>query len=440
MNLPKDLSQKLSDSLKKTELFESKYGSLALIHQKQLMVQRIQSSSPSLDLIRTINSARLALANPVEDMLRQLRPSIEMMRLHLDLGEKMNNAINAYRDELTKFQGISAYIQDFQKYCSLSLGKVFESQRVISELGQSLQKKISDLTLTIRFPHERVADAFAGIRALAEERECLIPSIDFAIHAVVGYQKFAERQLMRINKDSEDVKERRLIITDLAGDLFEISQGIWEMHGMQITEVDSESSQQPAFRVNIYPELNRQLAYVYRKDSKVDPCFAFDSSLSANISNVAGEIVELVFNINEISSRISGENIFKPTNKTIRACVVLSNTVARSEALFADVIDSLYFLLYEGSGYANRLTNFMTDPELQTLWWVKTLRTSFRHDIDHGERRKVRKKQQEIGEVFRQLVSKARPTSTFEWANTQMRLYEYIVNLLREIMDKLSSD
>ena len=63
-------------------------------------------------------------------------------------------------------------------------------------------------------------------------------------------------------------------------------------------------------------------------------------------------------------------------------------------------MDTLYFLIYEGSGNAKRLTELMTDEELTTVWWIKTLRTSIRHDVDHGDERKSKRKHLEIGEVY----------------------------------------
>lgn len=148
-------------------------------------------------------------------------------------------------------------------------------------------------------------------------------------------------------------------------------------------------------------------------------------------------IVELVYNVNECESGVSGEDLFKTTNKSLRASLVLTTTVARTNESFAEVVDALYFLLYEGSGQAERLLKKLSDDALEALWWVKTLRTAFRHDVDHGDKGKARKKRKEIGDVFTGLVGKQRPISPAEWVTAQVRLYDHVAKLLQDVMNKV---
>ena len=68
--------------------------------------------------------------------------------------------------------------------------------------------------------------------------------------------------------------------------------------------------------------------------------------------------------------------------------------VAKSLDDYKSLIDELYFLFREAVG-----------PRLGGSWPtsfadVNELRTDLRHDVDHGEARKVRSKRRKIGRVF----------------------------------------
>ena len=232
--------------------------------------------------------------------------------------------------------------------------------------------------------------------------------------------------------------QRRLAITDLAGDMLETSQASWEMLGTRAV-IEPPELTLPTVRANIYPELNRQLAYLYRESAADDPYLAYDRSVSASISAAGGEIVELVYNINECQSGATGEDLFKITNKSLLASLVLTCTVAWTAESFSEVVDGLYFLLYEGSGEAKRLLAKLSDEELEILWWVKTLRTGFRHDVDHGDRSKTRKKRVEIGDVYSSLIGRKRPTTRAEWSAAQVALCDHVARFLRDVLDRVDA-
>ena len=103
-------------------------------------------------------------------------------------------------------------------------------------------------------------------------------------------------------------------------------------------------------------------------------------------------------------------------------------------------MDALYCLLYEGSGYANRLTSLMENEDLAPLWWVKSLRTSFRHDVDHGDPRKSQKKHVEIGEIYFTLVGSKRPKRPSDWSAAQVALFEHTADFLRKLLDVVDPD
>jgi hypothetical protein len=66
------------------------------------------------------------------------------------------------------------------------------------------------------------------------------------------------------------------------------------------------------------------------------------------------EISSLIYGVNERGSSKSGEDIFKLTNKSARAIKKLA-AVCKSDKEFGEIVDSLYFIVYEGSGDCKRL-------------------------------------------------------------------------------------
>jgi hypothetical protein len=126
-----------------------------------------------------------------------------------------------------------------------------------------------------------------------------------------------------------------------------------------------------------------------------DPSVIAQAGMSGRIRNLAESISELVAQANEKYSVLHGEDLFKPTNKTVAAQARLRQQAANL-ADYENFIDAMYFLFWEGPG-----------TKLQSSWPasfvnIRDLRTSLRHDVDHGETGKVKSKKKKIGITFAQ--------------------------------------
>ena len=124
-----------------------------------------------------------------------------------------------------------------------------------------------------------------------------------------------------------------------------------------------------------------------------DPSIVAESGVSGRIAALGDSIAVLIDQLNKKSAAKSGEDLFKATNKTAQALVGIRK-VAKSLDDYKSLIDELYFLFRESVG-----------PRLGGNWPtsfadVNELRTDLRHDVDHGEARKVRSKRRKIGRVF----------------------------------------
>jgi len=130
--------------------------------------------------------------------------------------------------------------------------------------------------------------------------------------------------------------------------------------------------------------------------------------------------------------------MFKATNKTLRVSSLLSSSIATDEVTFGQIVDGFYTLLYEGSGDAGRFTDKLSDDDLDALWLVKRLRTSFRHDVDHDKTNDVKRKRRALGEDFVSLCGRPRPITPAQWRNAQTVLYDRVAELLYSVLSAVS--
>lgn len=72
------------------------------------------------DMMRIQSACRLTLVNPFEEMLRQMRPTLDEMRRRLDLGQQMLDVLHTYRHDFTELMGVDAHMSDLQRFCGRS--------------------------------------------------------------------------------------------------------------------------------------------------------------------------------------------------------------------------------------------------------------------------------------------------------------------------------
>ena len=125
-----------------------------------------------------------------------------------------------------------------------------------------------------------------------------------------------------------------------------------------------------------------------------DPTVVAESGLSHRINDLGDSIAKLVGQLNTAYATKHGEDLIKITNRTSQGLIELAKPI-RDFSAYATLIDDLYFLFHEGPG--GRLDAIKP----QSFSEVNVLRTGLRHDVDHGEDKKVRAKRKKAGEVFR---------------------------------------
>jgi hypothetical protein len=159
----------------------------------------------------------------------------------------------------------------------------------------------------------------------------------------------------------------------------------------------------------------------YSKDDYITK--EFKKSMICKIIKGGKEITSKVEYINDYYLSNGGKELFTPTNKTISAVSCLLTAFSVDDLTFGNVIDSLYMLLYEGSGSAKRICEVLSDSECAPLWDIKHIRTDFRHDVEHGEEKKYLNKKQLIGAAYKDICGKNKPLKQKDWVIAHCNLF-----------------
>jgi hypothetical protein len=396
-----------------------------------------------------------------------LNPYSETIMRHQRILDSMNIPTLEYQRSILE----QANIKDFLSIAGISNDHLILQQEIQKSLGS-----IDDITKEIEFLKKssvfdqiitaqenlyRFQDQFSQTQYLFELPSARIESVlaaaeatyrifhpqdfysDFTLSSVMEYQSFLERQYRFIQHDNDIIAGRRLQINNLAGGLFEIINASLDI-GATLEGQDEFQIEDVIYdkkgRVGLYGQINQHLGFVYsgRYNGEIET--SFKDSLPARISCLGYAITEQIFKINSICENNGQDHVFKPTSRTMRACGTIPSLIARSEIDFYYIIDHLFFLLYEGSGTANRLIPIVNESFLAPLWKVKLLRLSARHDIDHGSRKEVEKKKSKIRDTYISLISKTLPIRQSDWQKAQLQIYIEIDLMLQKIIHEITKN
>jgi hypothetical protein len=138
----------------------------------------------------------------------------------------------------------------------------------------------------------------------------------------------------------------------------------------------------------------------------------------------------LVYEVNREYSAANGEDLFKMTTKSSNAVHTLG-VPCRDIATYGDLVDALYFIVYEGSGNCKRLPSPPPDFAMD----VKFLRADVRHDLDHGSEKDVAKRVTRNAVVFQNYSGKKTPEECGpdEFMSVQLKLLQALLSFLSSL-------
>ena len=193
---------------------------------------------------------------------------------------------------------------------------------------------------------------------------------------------------------------------------------------------------------NLFQVQRAELVLCIRRspDALEDPEI-IDSLPSFAYTKTAQSVCALIPLINQQCAARGEVEIFKPTNQLIRALVTLPNLIAVSRDLFAQFIDCLYFMVYEGAGKDNlRFMGLVQPAVAEPVWRIKHFRNlDLRHDVEHGKEKEIEKKQRELGQDYLQLIGVPTPRTRRDYRNAQLVLLKQVDTMLRQISDAIQA-
>ncbi|HEA70079.1 hypothetical protein LCGC14_2289190 [marine sediment metagenome] len=362
------------------------------------------------------------------------------IRDYLSIAGISNDYLTLQQEIQNSLGSISAITKEIE---FLKHSSVFDPIITAQENLYRFQDQFSQTKDLFELPSARIESVLAAAEAISRMFHPQDFYSDFTLSSVMEYQSFLERQYRYIQHDNDMIAGRRMQINDLAGGLFEIINASLDigatLEGQE--EVQSEDAiYDEKVQVGLYGQINQHLGFVYSGRYSGEIETSFNDSLPARISCLGYAITEQIYKINSICENNGQDHVFKPTSRTMRACGTIPSLVARSEIDFYYIIDHLFFLLYEGSGTANRLIPIINESFLAPLWKVKHLRLSARHDIDHGSIKEVEKKRSKISDTYISLIAKPLPIRQSDWQKAQLQIYIEIDLMLQKIIHEITSN
>jgi hypothetical protein len=394
------------------------------------------------------------LFGPISESIKQDQKLIDSVNLS---AFKFQNDIfqKAHIKDYLSIAGISKDYLSLQKEIENGFGSIgaiskeleylknavgFKSIIAAQENLYRLQDQFAQTIDLFEPPSVRIESVLAAAEATSRLWNPQSFFTNFTISSVAEYQSFLDRQYKCLQFDKDIIAKRRIEITELSGNLFEIVNASLEIGGAierQGEDQSEEITHGETFKSGLYGQVNQHLGFAYsdRFSGKIET--SFNRSVPARISYLGYAITEQIYKINSICENNGQAPVFKPTSQTMRACAIIPSRIARNETEFNLLIDYLFFLLYEGSGTAKRLTSITNDSLLAPLWKVKHLRLAARHDIDHGSKREIEKKRAKIRDTYVSLIDRPLPIKQSDWQKAQLQIYVEIDLMLQKVIQEI---
>lgn len=121
------------------------------------------------------------------------------------------------------------------------------------------------------------------------------------------------------------------------------------------------------------------------------------------MKRLVDELMNSIHLINKSYSVKKDGDLFKITNNVLK-CVSIISVPVTSRQEFKNFIDSMYKIIYEGSGSLRRVPKeFIEDSSI--FFIIKYLRNDFFHDMEHGDGSEVEKKKKELFQFIKNMCS-----------------------------------
>lgn len=310
----------------------------------------------------------------------------------------------------SKNESLTESIQKSLVAQEISLMQVAEALRASSVFNRN-----DALAMRLFAPHHAYAD-FASMTAVRLAKETSSSSAS----ALRASLRLAESQIV----STSDALSRMLIFNaDLSGEVLISEEPMLIVPSTQQQEFLDTGGELP--------------------EEDIDALI--DASPTAQTATIANRILILITLCNE-ASRVAGKgDVFKPTNRMLEAFARLPWELANGKKQLADIIDCLFWTLYEGAGednlrYLRDHGGWMEPGDCAVIFRIKFLRNKWlRHDPDHGEDTKIEKGWRDVSKVLIELGLSRIPTTEAEYRRIHRALLEQVEAFLQVLLTRIGS-
>ena len=188
------------------------------------------------------------------------------------------------------------------------------------------------------------------------------------------------------------------------------------------------------YKSNLFKELSQATGYIVR-DERENAVELVENALPAKISKKGMEMMSLFEKVQKLDL-----SLVTLTPNTCGAITRIVSLIASNDDEFELICNSLYQLFYEGFGSNNhRASKYVPFDDCDALITIKHLRLSYDHDIYHGNKNEIEKINQKIMNAFYKLINKRMPESPKDYKLRQLKLYEIIIDWLKEIINRINN-
>ncbi len=392
------------------------------------------------DIERATRLARHLNVSKLEIMQRQLERSSVLASLapHIALSQQHLRASETARLHMESAVGMAGTAAELARCIPRFDSWALDYQIQLQDLQNKVSKQFLDLVVTL--PSETLRNTLASFKASLEvfspSMEIFLEAQRFSDH----YFGFSARQLEKMNVSGPRAGVAAVVL-DSAGEMFQQSSDLFQTFLADV-EYEEEDDLESSFEIrhhNVFSTLNRHLAHLYgAQELPEDLEDRILGTVPVRIHAAGCCLIESIYDLNTYVQASGAAEIFRATTKGVYAASRVPNVIAGNEKNFAEIVDHLYFMLYEGSGDAKRLLLISSGVDCGPLWRLKHLRRNFRHDVEHGSPREVGKKLREAGVAFEVLIGVARPRCVLDWKRAQLALYEDLKRMLDAIYERLT--
>lgn len=364
---------------------------------------------------------------------------------------KQEKSLKELQDAVSGLAGKEDFLQDWSNVKEMDkLGAVLDPfKKLISpsplvKLEEKTYRLADMLSMEKELP--RISEQLSVMNALSDGMEDKWKKLVLPDSFLSDYERLAENQYKAIQKafrrDDFDI-DSRLGILDAASKFVDRQVG-WTRDFLttvqtQIEEDDGEEVLEPPETPTTLSKIPQYIAYTGRKDVHITAEEGLEKSVLVEVTEMGKRIMENAVVINQLCTAKNKDKFFKPTDKLMIGAVEIATITCTSREELGKVIDALYFLLYEN---LERIKKVVTDNAVRNetvyncIFAVKSIRTDFRHDFEHGKEQDINKKRKEINDYYKRYCSKI-PLKQKDFILLQKNLFQDILNLEEYLIDKL---